>query len=418
MKIAFMVSSFPALSQTFVLNQVTGLIDHGHEVDIFAEYPGEKELSHPEVARYNLLDHTYYFGDVDGISSDRTYKQVMCIAQHLWTNSKMAPGSLLQSLSMYRQCWSSNSLQSLCKSIAFLGKGKDYDIFICHFGPNGLVAAQQKAVGAIQGKIITVFHGYDMSKHLKQHGDNVYQELFRAGDLFLPISVKWQEELIRIGCDPAKIIVHRMGVDSNIFKPAIRDEDGRLKIVSVGRLVEKKGMEFAIRAVSEVARGRDDLSFRIAGDGPLKDELEVLIKDLGAQGKIELLGWQTNDEIAKLMCQSDLLLAPSVTDKNGDMEGIPVVLMEAMAQEIPVVSTWHSGIPELVQDQVAGLLVKERDVDALAGQLRFMLDHPEKRKEYGRNGRKIVEEHFNIKTLNVRLEEICLQTIQETRTHD
>ena len=95
------------------------------------------------------------------------------------------------------------------------------------------------------------------------------------------------------------------------------------------------------------------------------------------------------------------------------MEGIPVVLMEAMAQEIPVISTWHSGIPELVQDFVSGLLVHERDVGALVESLLYLVEHPQKRKEFGRNGHKIVDTHYNIETLNDRLERICSKALSE-----
>ena len=108
----------------------------------------------------------------------------------------------------------------------------------------------------------------------------------------------------------------------------------------------------------------------------------------------------------KILSNSDILLAPSITAHDKDQEGIPVVLMETMAMGLPIISTLHSGIPELVQDGISGYLVPERDVDALAEKLNYLIEHPELWSEMGKAGRAFVEENFNIDKLNDRLVEI------------
>ena len=126
---------------------------------------------------------------------------------------------------------------------------------------------------------------------------------------------------------------------------------------------------------------------------------------------IKLLGWKTQAEVADLLKASDILLAPSVTTENGEEEGIPGVIMEAFAQGLPVVSTYHAGIPEVVKDGESGFLVAERDVDALAERLERLIEHPELRFAMGQNGRRFVEEHYDVDKLNDRLVRIYQQLL-------
>jgi colanic acid/amylovoran biosynthesis glycosyltransferase len=146
--------------------------------------------------------------------------------------------------------------------------------------------------------------------------------------------------------------------------------------------------------------------YDILGEGPLRPALEQLVRELGLGERVTLHGARDQDEVLEMLRRSHLALAPSVTSRDDDQEGIPVSLMEAMAIGLPVVSTFHSGIPELVHDGVSGRLVPERDVDALAGALEPLVDHPETWPAMGREGRRHVVENFNLRTLNDRLVEI------------
>ena len=130
------------------------------------------------------------------------------------------------------------------------------------------------------------------------------------------------------------------------------------------------------------------------------------------ENHIHLAGPLPSAEIKELMNKAHIFLLASVTASDGDQEGIPVSLKEAMATGLPVISTRHSGIPELVQDGISGLLVPERDVDALAEKCEYLIQHPQRCMEMGRAGRKFVEENFEISKLNQGLVELYTQSLE------
>ena len=414
MKIAFIVTLFPSLSETFILNQITGLIDRGYEVDIYAYGPGKDPKMHEDVEKYNLLGRTFYFGafypQIPENRLLRLLKAMTLIIKNCYKN----PMALLRSLNVFSFGKEAASLRILYKIIPFLDKGQ-YDIVHCHYGPNGSLAALLKDTGALRGKVITVFHGFDMTRFIKKNGKKVYDYLFKKGDLFLPISKRWKDELITLGCSEDKIHVHRMGIDTQRYQFSIRrpKDNGKVTILTIARLVEKKGVRYGIQATAKVLEEYPDVEYTIIGDGPLRDEIETLVDTLNLRNKVTLLGWKKQEEITELMHDFDILLAPSVTSEDGDQEGIPVVLMEAMAQGLPVVSTYHSGIPELVQDGESGFLVPERDIDALAEKLKYLIKHQELWPAMGQAGRKYVEDNYDIHKLNDRLIEIYRRLLSQ-----
>ena len=402
MRIAFIVSTFPALSQTFILNQITGLIDRGHTVDIYAVQSDNNPRMHPDVIKYNLLQHTYYFRKLPAGGLQRKVKITGLILKYFYKK----PRCLLKTRLLSGRVKGS-ILKILCIGFPFLDK-KPYDIIHCHFGPNGILGATLKEIGVFEGKLVTVFHGYDISSYLRKHGHAVYNSLFMKGDMFLPISERWKNRLIELGCSEQKIVVHRMGIDTGKFcyLPRKPGKDGKVRLLTVARLIEKKGVQYAVQAVANVLNRYSNIEYNIVGDGPTKNTLEGLIEELNVGNNVKLLGWRHQEEIIELMKHTDVFIAPSVVGGDGDEEGIPVVLMEALAQGMPVLSTQHSGIPELVQDGESGFLVPERNVEALADKLEFLIKHPEIWSEMGRKGRKHVERYFDIDKLNNRLVEL------------
>jgi colanic acid/amylovoran biosynthesis glycosyltransferase len=269
-----------------------------------------------------------------------------------------------------------------------------------------------KQVGAIKGKIVTVFHGEAGYTGQRRYEEG-YGPLFEMGDLFLPMSERERQDLIRLGCSPQKIVVHRMGVDLSKFAstPRRSRDDGKVHLLTIARLVEKKGVEYGIRAVANVLEKYPSIEYNIAGDGPLKSDLAGLIEALGVNGKVKLLGWRRQEEIVELIKGADILLAPSVTSEDGAREGIPVVIMEALAQGLPVISTYHSGIPELIQDGESGFLVPERDVDPLAERLEHLVKHPASWPSMGRAGRDHIERYYDINKLNDQLVQLYQQLL-------
>lgn len=409
MRIAFIVNAFPLLSETFVLNQITGLIDSGHQVDIHAHYAGEMEKQHGDVEKYDLLKTLYFISSPEG-----KLEVLGCSIKILLKNIKNFKKILMAI--KYSGHGRKGCLQEICQASNFINK--KYDIIICHFGPNGIFATSLMEKQLISGKLVTVFHGYDITLYLRGHGDEVYDRLFAAGDLFLPISDRWKNKLVSLGCPDSKIVVHRMGIDVNKFTFRVRRVVGEsVNLISVCRLVEKKGVEFGIRSVADYLDKYSEcrIQYKIVGDGPLYKELESLIVELGVQDNIKLLGSKNQDEVSALMDEADIYLGPSVTSKAGDQEGIPVVLMEAMAKGLIVCATYHSGIPELVEDGVTGFLVAESDVPALSDKLHHVINNQDAWIDIAGNGYKKICKEYNIQILNTRLECLLDKCIKESR---
>jgi colanic acid/amylovoran biosynthesis glycosyltransferase len=342
----------------------------------------------------------------------RVIKALHLVGANFWKS----PVTMIDSVNLFKHGRDAASLRRLFRIVPFV-ENEEASVVLCHFGPNGNLGLRQREAGLIKGKIVTVFHGYDLSAYMVRESDRVYQELFEKGDLFLPISEYWKTRLIELGCSEDKIIVHRMGVDckSLRFAPPVYDKASRIRILTVGRLVEKKGVEYGIRAISGLIKKYGNLvEYSIVGSGPLLDRLAALISELGAEEDIRLLGAEDSAAVHERLGRAHLFLLPSVTDANGDKEGIPVVLMEAMAAGLPVVSTWHSGIPELVKDGESGFLVPERDVEALEERLAHLIEHPEVWGRLGHAGREFVERHFDVNQLNDRLVRIFQELLGAT----
>ncbi len=397
MRVAFILSSFPKISETFILNQITGLIDRGVEVDIYAWRNPNEESVHPDVEKYSLLDRTYYMSAPPGKFS-RLINAIGLIRSNL---RQLKP--ILRSLDVFRFQKKAISLVILHQIAPFLSKGP-YDIVHCHYGLNGKAALFLKDMGVLQGRVVTTFHGYDISSYVYRMGREIYSELFTRGDLFLCVSEYMKKRLIELGCSEEKVCVHKSGIDLDKFTLNIQDKvNKRVCLVTIGRLVEKKGVQYGIRAVAKLVKKYPDIEYLIVGEGPLRGELESLIDSLEVGKQVKLLGWKKQNEIVKLLKRTDMLLAPSVTTKDGDQEGIPVVIMEALAQGVPVISTWHSGIPEVVQDGKSGFLVPERDVDGLVDKIESLINNAELRISMGLNGRQFIEKHHNLNMLNNEL---------------
>jgi len=411
MRIAVVVTSFPSVSQTFVLGQITGLIDRGHEVDIYSA-TSEPEMGgaeHAVVSEYGLLERARYqpARAMDASWIRRVAATVYVLARYWWRD----PASAWRVVRRAPQRFGYASRLALLSAAApFAGRGR-YDAVLCHFGPNGKRMTRLRRAGLVRGKIATVFHGYDMSRYLITAGPRAYERLFQEGDLFLPVSDFWRSRLVELGCPPGKIAVHHMGIDLSKFplseRGTERDDDSTVRLLSVARLVEKKGMEYAIRAVAAL---RDTTSRRIEysilGDGPLRGQLDELVRELDAGDSVKLVGESDQAGVLAAMRRAHIFVAPSVVAEDGDMEGVPVSIMEAMACGLPVASTWHSGIPELVRDRVSGRLVPERDAPALALALGELVDDPHLRRRMGMAGRSAVERGYDLDDLNDRLVEL------------
>jgi colanic acid/amylovoran biosynthesis glycosyltransferase len=395
LRVAFFVYEFPALSETFVLSQITGLIDLGHDVTIFAVRARQDPLVHPDVVRYSLRERTRY------LQMPRRWAPRVTVAAALFLRyARCRIGTMLRCLDVWHYGRDAASLRLFYWAVRMFGEAS-FDVIHCHFGPIGKFVAKLRDTGAIAGRLVTVFHGVDVSAYVRGRPD-YYRSLFAAGDLFLPISRLWQRKLVELGCDPARLAVHHMGVDVHRYPFQIRRYDPRrsLRLLTVGRMIEKKGIEYGLRAVAEVTRRGVSVRYVLVGDGPLRPGLEIFARRLGIASCVRFLGWQDQMAVSALMETSDVLLAPSVTTADGDQEGIPVTLMEAMAAGMLVIATDHSGIPELVEHDRSGLLVPERDVSALAEALLRLLRTSELWPRMSHAARARILDEFEVTKLN------------------
>jgi colanic acid/amylovoran biosynthesis glycosyltransferase len=411
MRVAFIVGSFPVLSETFIVNQITGLLDRGHEVDIYSDKPGDTSKVHPDVKKYHLLERTYYLPAIPTNLFWRIWNGIGL----LFANLFKAPLLTLRSLNVFRYGEQALSLWLLYTAVPNLKTS--YDIIHCQFGTQSFRGMAFRTINAPEAKLITTFRGHDISRFVQEKGDNIYDQLFKTGDFFLANCDFFKRRAIQLGCDEQKIVVHRSGLDCSKFVFRLRHFpiDSLTRIATTGRLVEKKGIEYCIRAVAKVALIHPNIEYNIIGDGPLRDDLQHLIQELGVSSKANLLGWKNEQEIIQILSNTHIFIAPSVTAKDGNQDAPINVLKEAMAMGLPVISTFHGGIPELVEDGVSGFLVPERDVDALAEKLSILIEHPELWPEMGRAGRAYVEAHYDLHKLNDKLVKLYQQLYLENR---
>jgi colanic acid/amylovoran biosynthesis glycosyltransferase len=398
MRIAVVVDSFPVPSQTFILNQITGLLDRGHDVDILAMKPAPAALDTDEIIeRYGLLKRRRYLRAMPANRAVRVAQAAVLGAATL-TRGK---GSVLRrALNVRRYGSEAASLSLFYCALSFL-EAEPYDIVHCQFGHLGDRIIKLREMGAVCSSIVTSFRGFEVPKGQ----DEQFRRLFEQGDLFLPVSRSLSTRLDKAGCAADKIKILHSGIDCGMFCfiSRTRGPGEPTRLLSIARLIEKKGISYAIRAVAELIRSGKSVSYTIVGDGKLESVLQDQIREAGLEKWVRLVGWKSRAEVRELLEQSHILVAPSVTAENGDQEGIPNVLKEAMATGMPVVGTLHSGIPELVEENVSGLLVAERDVEGLARALSHLTDNPQRWPAMGRAGRKRVEEAFDIERLSDRL---------------
>src|SRR3989338_6247899 len=235
MKIAIVVTAFPKVSETFIVNDIIGLIDLGHDVDILAlQKPRDATPTQEEVSEYKLLNRTRYL-NIPKQKLERLIKALLMVIRSFYLD----PSALAKFLN-FKKYGRHETLNNLFKIEPFLRK--KYDIIHCHFGSNALKFIFLKDILDI--KFVTTFHGYDISKDVKEKGNDLYCELFAKGDLFLPVSEYFKNKLLKLGCPEEKIKLRYCGVDADKFPYVDRifDFHKRIRLLTLARLAEKKGI--------------------------------------------------------------------------------------------------------------------------------------------------------------------------------
>jgi colanic acid/amylovoran biosynthesis glycosyltransferase len=261
---------------------------------------------------------------------------------------------------------------------------------------------------------VTIYHGRDVSREFQSNGLTRYRALFEGGQLHLPVNQPFADLLVKGGAPADRVRVHHLGVPVNEYPFSPSRRNNVLRIFSVCRLVEKKGLSIAIAAVAKLASLRPQLrwEYQIAGSGPIEEQLKAQVAEAGLADRVRFSNALPHDEALERIAAADVLLAPSVTAADGDQEGIPITLMEAMALGTIVCSTSHSGIPELIQHGKDGLLAPEHDVDSLYGILVDLLEGRVDRTAIAEAARSTVTAEFNRETQNALLGRLLANTLE------
>lgn len=384
MSILLVVGRFPLASETFIRAHAIDLVRAGHRVEILALREGNSTWTDEEIA-------CGVPSRVRRAGFDAPLASRIVLAPARFLRLALArPAAAPQALRRFRSAdVPAGGLLAL--SDALRGAHR-FDAIHAEFGPMGRVALEAREAGIVAGPLVTAFYGYDVTREPRRRGRDVYARLFREAALLLPNSNYLGERLVELGAPRARVVTQHLGIDPQAFRPRdgfTRRDSQEVVALLVGRLVEKKGFAHAIRALA-LFDGDPPVRLRIVGDGPLRGTLERLAAELGVADRVAFLGWRTNAEVAAEMREADILVVPSVTADDGDIEGMPVVILEAMATGLPVIGSAHSGIPEVVADGRTGFVVAEGDAAGLAGALDRLRD-PELRRAFGEAARAAVE---------------------------
>lgn len=278
-----------------------------------------------------------------------------------------------------------------------------FDLIHAHFGPGGTYARPFALRHRLP--LVVTFHGYDvplLSSYQRLwplHWPYALSgpRLLRDMTLGLCASTELRDMLLALGVPADRLVLCQLGVDLSAFQPAERDPATR-RVIMIGRFVEKKGFEYGIRAF---ARALPQLNAQtlltIVGGGDGEAKLRELVTSLGVEGTVTFAGVLKKDQVAAELSRSDVLLAPSVVDSNGDRESGLIVVKEASASHVVPIGTRHGGIPEIIDDGETGYLVPERDVEAMAARLVTVLNDADLRRRLATAARTKMERQYDIR---------------------
>jgi len=351
-RVAIVAMLFPTVSETFVLNHVTGLIDLGYAVDIYAfGAEGLADYSHRQLDEYQLADLTTYLPEeLDHVEVARQFQQ------------------------------------------------RDYCAVHCHFG---LVSEKMAFLRGHLEKaaFVVTFHGIDIRFALAE-GSQILHSTFRAFDWFISICNYNRARLEQLGCPPRQIIDLPNGVNTSAFAPRKRRSRKKIRIITVARLHRDKNIPFALRVMHRLAQSGLEFSYEVLGHGPDRPGLESLIQELGLASRVTLSGQCSQHEVAERLAGADIFFLPSRA------EASPVCVLEAQACALPVVATRVGGMEELVFDDSNGFIVESEDEDAAASRLLYLAHDPAARVRMGRKGRELVCECHDFRDLLQRCAEL------------
>ncbi|NMO13632.1 glycosyltransferase family 4 protein [Pyxidicoccus fallax] len=401
-RVAYLVSWFPTVTETFILNELRELERLGMRIDVF-----------PLLGRHGYVNHPGTESLVARAHYRRLFAWATFAAQVYWL--LRAPGAYLAA--WWMALWGNlRSPGFLARAFFVVPKAA---LFAREMQARGVehVHAHWATHPALAAMVIQRLTGLTYS--FTCHAHDIYvdrtmlREKLEAATFVVTISEFNRQLLGRLYGDAVreKVAVVRCGTDPRMFRPRAR----RTKLAAVPRLVcvaslrPYKGHPFLLEACRKLKERGRTFRLMLVGDGVERPRLEKLIAEAGLSEEVKLLGSRPHNEVAALVAQADVVVQPSIVASTGQMEGIPVSLMEALASEAPVVATRISAIPELIEHERTGLLVPEQDAGALADAIERLMMDRELATRLGREGRRHVLAHYSLRG-NVRsLSELFLE---------
>ena len=380
-KVALFSTNFCPYSQTFVYDEVTS--HERYVADVFTlNRQNEEQFPYDRVFEF---DHT-----LCGAVEKKLYQTFL--------------------ISPYRQYQ--------------LARG-NYDILAAHFGPGSLYALQFAYRSNLP--LIATYHGYDVPLLLTKRRFQpqfwrywgISHWMFKRVDRFLAASDELHRLLIELGAPREKVFTWRLGVRIPDMK-APPPRNGK-RLIQCGRFVEKKGFldtlkAFAIVRNTYLNRNQPfDLHLDLVGDGPLLGKCQAFVAQNDLQNSVHFLSALDQNSFFARLAQSDILLCPSVVASNGDRESGILVAKEAGARFVPVIGTYHGGIPEIIDHEKTGFLVQEHSPDQIAQKLLLLLENDSLRRDMGFAARKKIETEYKLEDRVRVLEDHYDQTIEETK---
>lgn len=396
---AFLVSKYPDVSHTFILREVLALRERGVAVDVASinDPPPRAKLTAVEAAE---ADRTFYVKRQGAVGALRSL---------VWALGR--PSGLLDALECALML-NAGDLRATVMNLFYFVEAlilaqwmseRGLHHVHVHFATPAATVGMMAAMTGGATFSMTV-HGpdefYDVSKY-------ALREKIAAAKFVVAISYFAQSQLMKLSPMEQwkKFEVSRLGVDSSQFAPReLRREPGKLRVLCVGRLVAAKGQGILIRAVARLREAGREVELTLVGDGPDREHLEQMVAVRGLEG-VRFTGSVNQDHIRELYQGADVFALASFA------EGVPVVLMEAMAMEIPAVSTRIAGIGELIENGVDGVLVAASDVEGLAKMLAELMDDAEWAERLGRAGRAKVQREYELGPSVDRLAEIFVRRL-------
>lgn len=256
-----------------------------------------------------------------------------------------------------------------------------------------------------KGKIIVHFHGFDAASYsVLEKYEEAYGNLFERADRIVVVSEKMKTMLMNIGAPESKLVLNTYGPHPDFFK--VTPNYSSKQLVYVGRLVDKKAPYYMVLLMAELITVIPDVKLLIIGNGPLYQTMRDLIAYFNLHDNVFLKGRQTRAEIISIFSESTCCLQHSVRAMDGDMEGAPNSILEASASGLPVVSTYHAGIPDVVLDGITGVLVEEHDIKGMIKAVAELIDDPKKKRELGEAARDRIKANFTQERYLNKLDEL------------